>query len=58
MESIQLSQKVLDICKRNYDSNCGNCEIRDACTANVAYGLQELNEYTTNVNNMAKRVNR
>ncbi len=53
---LQINEKAIAICKRNYKDNCGRCPIRMACIATVGIGQEGLNEWVRKVNEAAEKI--
>ena len=48
------SEKAKQICKQNYKSNCGKCEIRKACIGAYGHGYDGLDKWVAEVNLLAE----
>ena len=54
---IELSPEVSQICKENYNTNCGNCPLRPACVSKItARGQEDLNREVTTINELAEQL--
>lgn len=55
---IHLTQEAKDLCKTNYNSNCGTCPLRPACTRTGSshLTLDKLNAETIAINELAKKI--
>lgn len=53
MDITKLSERTIEICKNNYDDNCGKCELRSACVQNCGAGAEKLNHWVQELNKLA-----
>jgi hypothetical protein len=53
-----LTDKVRDICHKNYKSNCGGCEIRKECVARIGPGSVGLDKWIKELNERGEQVGR
>lgn len=50
---MKITEKVLDICRKNYEDNCGRCPIRRECTAQVGPGREPYERWVGRLNEVA-----
>lgn len=48
-----LSFEAKQICKENYQSNCGNCPLRSACVTSPRLNKKSHNDWIRNLNEEA-----